>query len=100
MHKALSDNHRALMQPTENIHVRSTQPLIAPEQLKRELPMSEVANDVVVGGRETIRRILTGDDSRLLAVVGPCSIHDERAALEYAQRLVALAKRIEDRIQV
>lgn len=100
MHKPLTDTDRALMQPTENIHVRGTQPLIAPEQLKHELPMSESANDVVVGGRETIRRILAGEDGRLLAVVGPCSIHDEQAALDYAERLMKLARRIEDRIHV
>jgi 3-deoxy-7-phosphoheptulonate synthase len=100
MYKALSDTDSVLMQPTEDIHVRSTAPLISPGQLKRELPMSEAANDVVVAGRDTIRRILAGDDSRLLAVVGPCSIHDEQAALEYAEKLAALARQVEDRIQV
>ena len=100
MLKIPDDPPRALMQPTENIHIRSTAPLISPEQLKHELPMTERANDVVVAGRETIRRILNGDDRRLLAVVGPCSIHDERAALEYAARLAELSRRVEDRVRV
>ena len=89
-----------MMQPTYDIHVRSTVPLIAPQQLKNELPISEKANDVVVRGRETVCNILAGRDRRLLAVVGPCSIHDEAAALDYAGRLNELSREIEDRVCV
>jgi 3-deoxy-7-phosphoheptulonate synthase len=88
------------MQPTFDINVRNTVELIAPQPLKDQLPMTEGAYKTVVAGRETIRQILSGEDRRLLAVVGPCSIHDEKAALEYAQKLLDLSRRIEDRIYV
>lgn len=86
------------MKPTQDIHVVGTIPLISPRELKNELPMTEQANATVVAGREAIKRILAGDDSRLLVVVGPCSIHDERAALEYARRLRELAEGVSQRM--
>src|SRR5262245_24185059 len=89
-----------LMQPTNDINVRGTVPLVSPRQLKEELPMTETANQTVVDAREQIKRILSGEDRRLLAVVGPCSIHDPQAALEYARRLQALSHRVQDQMLV
>jgi 3-deoxy-7-phosphoheptulonate synthase len=86
------------MRTTEDVHVRSTTPLIAPRDLKIEQPMSERANTTVVETREAVKRILSGDDRRLMVVVGPCSIHDERAALEYAARLRGLTEKVGDRL--
>src|SRR5439155_811067 len=63
-----------------------------------DLPLSRAAHDTVVEGRETIKSILTGDDRRMLVIVGPCSIHDEKAALEYAARLSALARQLADKL--
>ena len=60
--------------------------------------MSETANATVVGGRETVRRILHQEDPRLLIVVGPCSIHDVAGALEYARRLNRLRQELADRM--
>ncbi len=76
-----------LMRQTENINVRTIEPLIAPAALKLELPLSEAAAETVAESREIVKRILAGDDPRLAVVVGPCSIHDEKAGLEYAVRL-------------
>jgi 3-deoxy-7-phosphoheptulonate synthase len=73
-------------------------PLISPAALKHELPMTEAANRTVVEGRAAVKRILRQDDPRLLAIIGPCSIHDPHAALEYAGRLNALREELADRI--
>ena len=86
------------MQITENLNILETMPLIAPSELKNTLPMDERANATVVEARAAIQRILAGEDTRLLAIVGPCSIHDPKAALEYARRLLDLRERVKDRI--
>lgn len=88
------------MKRTFDLNVERSIPLSKPWQIKNELPMNEVANGTVVLGREAIRAILRGKDDRMLVVVGPCSIHDEAAALEYARRLLALRERVEDRMFV
>ncbi|MFZ5561292.1 MAG: 3-deoxy-7-phosphoheptulonate synthase [Pseudomonadota bacterium] len=80
----------------EDVNVRSTELLITPAQLKRELPLSETARQSVLGGRNTIRDILDGRDHRLFLVIGPCSIHDVKAAQEYARRLKKLADEVAD----
>src|SRR2546427_12720606 len=71
---------------TQNLHVVKTEPLVAPRVIKRELPGSDALYEVVVRARATIRDIIAGRDRRLLAVVGPCSIHDPEAALDYGGR--------------
>lgn len=68
--------------------------MISPRDLLQQIPMSEAANRTVVQGRAELIRVLAGEDPRMLAVVGPCSIHDEHAALEYAQKLQAVAEEI------
>ncbi|MDZ4861247.1 MAG: 3-deoxy-7-phosphoheptulonate synthase [Candidatus Hydrogenedentes bacterium] len=88
------------MQRTQDINVRSLTPLISPRDIKEFLPLSETACATVVQGREAIRKIQRREDARLLAVVGPCSIHDEKAALEYAERLTTVAARVRDRLLV
>src|SRR5213083_1160335 len=85
---------------TQNLHVVKTEPLVAPRVIKRELPGSDALYAVVVRARATIRDIIAGRDDRLLAVVGPCSIHDPAAALDYARRLAALAERLADKVFV
>ena len=88
------------MQPTQNLRIRDMLPLMSPRALKAELPMTEVANRTVVEGRNAIQRILRLEDHRLLVIVGPCSIHDPEAALEYAGRLNALRQDLADRLCV
>ena len=84
------------MQRTNDLRVVSNRPLLAPCELKVALPMSERANSTVVSGRETVRAILRRRDPRLLVVVGPCSIHDPNAAMDYARRLVVLQTAVAD----
>src|SRR5436189_5720816 len=85
---------------TQNLHVVKTEPLVAPRVIKGELPGSDALYEVVVRARATIRDIIAGRDRRLLAVVGPCSIHDPEAALDYAGPLGALAERPPDKLFV
>ncbi|MFP4144361.1 MAG: 3-deoxy-7-phosphoheptulonate synthase [Phycisphaeraceae bacterium] len=90
----------APLEPTQNINVLATTPLIGPRDLERELPLTEAAHRTVIEGRRAVKGILTGEDERLLAIVGPCSIHDVEAALDYAHRLAELKKRYADRLYV
>lgn len=84
--------------PIDNVRVRSTLRLASPSEIKEELPISPTARDVVAASRQTIDDILCRRDSRLLTVVGPCSIHDPKGALDYAHRLVELKERTDDRL--
>ena len=84
-------------QPRLNdLNIEANEPLITPEQLKQEIPLSDLAADTVAQGRQVIRDILDGKDHRLFVVIGPCSIHDIKAAHEYAERLKALAAQVSD----
>jgi 3-deoxy-7-phosphoheptulonate synthase len=78
------------MRRIQDVHVLATEPLIAPNLLKNEMPVDEGIARTVVEARETIREILAGRDRRMLCIVGPCSIHDPDAALDYASRLTKL----------
>jgi 3-deoxy-7-phosphoheptulonate synthase len=82
------------MQKTYDVHVEAFIPLIAPDELKKEIPMTEKAIKTVVAARDRIGKILRKDDRRMLVILGPCSIHDESAALEYARRLSSLSKKV------
>jgi len=82
--------------PLHNVNVASQAILITPDELKHELPVSARVHDVVADSRQVIMDILDRRDHRLFVVVGPCSIHDPRAALDYAGRLKALAEELED----
>ena len=88
------------MASTHDIHVRGTVPLVSPSQLKQQLPASDESIDCVLTSRDMIGKILSGDDQRLMIIVGPCSIHDEQAALEYAERLVKLAHELSDTLLI
>jgi 3-deoxy-7-phosphoheptulonate synthase len=76
---------------TRDLRVESLRPLLSPAILLEEVPVSEAASTTVSRGRDAVARILNGRDDRLVVVVGPCSIHDPVAALDYARRLRALA---------
>lgn len=86
------------MQPTQNINVVSTVPLVSPAELKRARPVTETVNRTVVEAREDVKKILAGEDARLIVVVGPCSIHSRKIALEYARQLKDLADRVSDKL--
>ncbi|MHB8656895.1 MAG: 3-deoxy-7-phosphoheptulonate synthase [Solirubrobacteraceae bacterium] len=72
--------------------IERLEPLLAPQELLGELPLGDAHAEVVLRGRERIHAILDGEDDRLLVVVGPCSVHDVKATLDYAQRLSARAE--------
>jgi len=80
-------------QNTDDLRIRSRQPLACPKAVLAEVPATERASEVIAASRREISRILQGQDDRLLVVVGPCSIHDPEAASEYADRLLAEASR-------
>ncbi len=79
-----------------NIHIEKIKPLISPGELKKKYPATENTDSLVIETRNTVKRILKREDSRLMAVVGPCSIHDRRAALDYAERLKGLSEKVAD----
>jgi 3-deoxy-7-phosphoheptulonate synthase len=78
------------MHRTRDLRVEQFRPLLPPAILLEELPLSERGSATVARGREEVSRILNGQDDRLVVVVGPCSIHDPAAALDYGHRLKAL----------
>jgi 3-deoxy-7-phosphoheptulonate synthase len=84
----------------ENINIEPPEILITPAQLKREIPLSESAHKVISQGRSDIENILERKDHRIIVVVGPCSIHDLKAAQEYALRLKALAEKVSDTLLI
>jgi 3-deoxy-7-phosphoheptulonate synthase len=85
---------------TSDLRIRSVEPLVPPARLCAVLPLDDAATRTVVSGRQAVERILAGDDHRLMAIVGPCSIHDVEAAREYVARLHGLAGRLADRLLV
>jgi 3-deoxy-7-phosphoheptulonate synthase len=89
-----------MFQPTDDLRIRNVRPLIPPAILLEEIPISERASNVVSDARAAISGIIEGTDPRLVVVVGPCSIHDTRAALEYASRLKPIADRLSDDLVV
>jgi 3-deoxy-7-phosphoheptulonate synthase len=81
---------------TDDIHIKALKPLIPPAILIEEIPISESGSEVVSSSRKMIENIISGTDDRLLVVVGPCSIHDPKSALEYAGKLKKLADSVKD----
>jgi 3-deoxy-7-phosphoheptulonate synthase len=88
------------MPSTRDVNIRSFSPLVPPVELQRRLPIADDVAAHVVQSRQAIVDILEGRDDRMLLIVGPCSIHDEEAAFEYAGRLHDLAQRVADRLFV
>jgi 3-deoxy-7-phosphoheptulonate synthase len=91
---------RNVDQQLENLNVLAQEILCTPDKLKADLPVSEDIRQSVREARRVVRAILDGVDHRLLVVVGPCSIHDPKAALEYARRLRVLASSVDDTLFV
>lgn len=88
------------MQRTSDINVVETQALPPPATLLGDLPKTESQSEFVIRSRREIQAVIHGRDPRLLCIVGPCSIHDPEAALEYAARLAVLAREVSDRLVV
>ncbi len=88
------------MHNTDDLRITAIKELASPEQVHQEIPITEQASRTVFEARQSIYRILDGEDDRLLVVIGPCSIHDPEAALEYAGRLKQIADRLADDLLV
>lgn len=84
------------MRQLNDLNIHSTTVLLTPDELKRQVPLTEKAAQSVDQGREAIKAILDGRDKRLFVVVGPCSIHDVEAAREYGRRLRELSTKVSD----
>ncbi|ATM85742.1 3-deoxy-7-phosphoheptulonate synthase [Yersinia massiliensis] len=88
------------MHKTDELRTARIDSLVTPLQLAEKLPISEAIADNVTASRKRIEKILTGEDPRLLVVVGPCSIHDLDAAIDYATRLNVLRERYQDSLEI
>ena len=85
---------------TRDVIAQSTVPLITPIELVTDLPASPTVESIVAAGQNHVRQVLNGADSRFMVIVGPCSIHDGEAALEYAERLYRCSRELTDRLLV
>ncbi len=85
---------------TSNLRIKGIRPLISPAILMEQLPLTQERAELVQQSRRAASRILAGDDDRLLVVVGPCSIHDAGAALEYASRLADIVPELSSDLQI
>ena len=89
-----------MFRPTDDLRITQVRPLIPPAILLEEIAISERAAHVVSTGRHAIAEALDRRDPRLVVIAGPCSIHDVKAALEYAERLRPLAERYAEHLIV
>lgn len=85
---------------TDDVRITETRPLISPAILIQDFPVGQDAARVVYNAREDFRRILEGEDDRLAVIVGPCSIHDTAAAIDYAERLIAVREKYEKELML
>ena len=88
------------MQRTDDLRIREMKELTPPAHLIREFPCTEAASQTASAARIALHRILHGQDDRLMVVVGPCSIHDPKAAMEYARRLVEVRSRLQGDLEI
>lgn len=85
---------------TSDLRVRALDPLPAPQEMLVDLPLGDTRSDLVTSSRRAVRDVLTGADDRLVVIVGPCSVHDPEAALDYARRLAVVARETEQDLVV
>jgi 3-deoxy-7-phosphoheptulonate synthase len=85
---------------TDDLRIEGLKPLIPPAILIEEIPLPYSGQTFVSSARDRVNRIITGEDDRLLVVVGPCSIHDTKAALEYAEKLLPLRQQLAGELDI
>src|SRR5699024_9227534 len=88
------------MHKTDELRTQRVDSLITPQVLAEEFPISQAIANNVTASRKRIEKILSGEDPRLLVIVGPCSIHDIDAAIEYANKLNTLRQKYQDRLEI
>ncbi|MFU8769690.1 MAG: 3-deoxy-7-phosphoheptulonate synthase [Desulfotignum sp.] len=88
------------MEKTFDLNVKEFKPLLSPSDMKQVLPLTDAAARTVVTGRKDVENILTGIDTRLLVIAGPCSIHDPVAAMEFAGNMMDLRQEVADKIHL
>lgn len=88
------------MLKTDELRTKALDSLVTPETLAKEFPISDEITQNITSARKRIEAILTGEDKRLLVIVGPCSIHDPKAAKEYAIKLNQQKVRYHDRLEI
>jgi 3-deoxy-7-phosphoheptulonate synthase len=89
-----------MLSTTDDLRIKEINELSPPDEVMREIPRTLTATRVVMAARNAIHAILSGADDRLLVIVGPCSIHDPIAAIDYAERLTVLRERLADRLEI
>ncbi|WP_407164635.1 3-deoxy-7-phosphoheptulonate synthase [Bradyrhizobium sp. ORS 111] len=89
-----------MLSTTDDLRIKELKELSTPDEVMREIPRTLTATRVVMSARNAIHAILHGTDDRLLVVVGPCSIHDPAAAVDYAERLAGLREQLADRLEI
>ncbi len=85
---------------TDDVRINKVKELLPPVAVLEKFPATEVASSTTFNARKAIHNILQGDDDRLLVIVGPCSIHDTEAAIEYGKRLKVLRDELGDRLEI
>lgn len=88
------------MSNINNLRVKSFESISSPAEVMKKAPLTRNAIETVVKGRQAIQNILDGKDNRKIVIVGPCSIHDTKAAIEYAEKLNKLRKKVEDKLVI
>lgn len=91
---------QAVFPETVDVNIRQLDPIPAPRAFLRELPLTDEMSELVLRSRQEIRDVLHGRDDRLIVIVGPCSIHDPKAAHEYAEKLAAVQRELSDQLIV
>jgi 3-deoxy-7-phosphoheptulonate synthase len=89
-----------VLSTTDDLRIRELKELSTPDEVMREVPRSLTATRVVMAARNAVHAILHGTDDRLLVIVGPCSVHDPKAAVDYADRLATLREQLSDRLEI
>ena len=89
-----------MLSTTDDLRIRQIRELSTPDDVMREIPRTLTATRVVMAARNAIHAILNGTDDRLLVIVGPCSVHDPAAAVDYAACLAAERERLADRLEI
>jgi 3-deoxy-7-phosphoheptulonate synthase len=90
----------AVLSTTDDLRIKEIRELSTPDEVMREIPRTLTATRAVMAARNAIHAILNGTDDRLLVVIGPCSVHDPRAALDYAERLATMREQLADRLEI